>query len=592
MMYSNRHARLVVTAVVLAAFCLAPSTGDAASRKDIREFEKRLAGRQGTDPNLSVADVAGLHVVDCLLPSQVRRLGNRTYLQPRRPIKNTASECRLRGGEYVEFDRADYRTALQVWMASAEAGDVEAQTNVGEIFERGLASEPNYEAALYWYRQAAEKGYRRARFNLGTLYEQGLGVAKNPLEAMNWYRLAWGMNEDDLIYASAANKERETLRRSLQDEIDRREQQIQVLTTQGQQLAAQAKLLKDELDATARERQSEQEAASAALESTMAQIETMQALVEDLAAQQKEKRVELAALIDTPLPGQREMIASSGGLRIRTPETTDEQESTVERPPVTERIFGDVSLGNYYALLIGNEDYESLDNLQTPINDIGRARRILTERYGFTVFALANASNVAIMQAINDLGEILTEDDNLLIFFAGHGARQKRDDGERGFWLPRNAELPPRNTYWVANEFITGHLARLEARRVLVVADSCYAGLLSNEPSMFLFGADSPDYGNEEFLQFKLEKRSRLLLTSGGDRPVLDSGSGGHSVFASALLDALENNEDLLSSPELFMRVRNQVEVDAQRLGFAQRPELKTIKAAGHEVGDFFFAPI
>ena len=496
----------------------------------------------------------------------------------------------MRGGEYVEFDRADYRTALQVWMAAAEAGDVEAQTNVGEIFERGLASEPNYEAALFWYRQAADEGYRRARFNIGTLYEQGLGVDKDPLVAMNWYRMAWGMPEDHLIYASAANKERDSLRRSLEVEIDRREKQIELLKAQGEQLAAQARKLRDELSASAEQRSDEQDAASSALQTAVAQLETMQALVEDLAAEQKEQRVELAALIDTPLPGSSPMIASS--VRLRQPDSPDQREPTVDRPPVRERFLGDVSLGNYYALLIGNEDYDSLDNLETPINDIGRARRILTEKYGFTVFALANASNIAIMQAINDLSEILTEDDNLLIFFAGHGARQTRDDGERGFWLPRNAELPPRNTYWVANEFITGHLARLEARRVLVVADSCYAGLLSTEPSVFLFGADNPDYSDREFLEFKLDKRSRLLLTSGGDRPVLDSGSGGHSVFASALLDALEQNEDLLSSPELFMRVRNQVEVDAERLGFAQRPELKTIKAAGHEVGDFFFAPI
>ena len=68
--------------------------------------------------------------------------------------------------QYTEFDRADYRTALAVWLPAAEAGDPEAQTNAGEIFEKGLGTTPNYGAALIWYRKAAEQGYSRAQFNL------------------------------------------------------------------------------------------------------------------------------------------------------------------------------------------------------------------------------------------------------------------------------------------------------------------------------------------------------------------------------------------------------------------------------------------
>src|SRR5690606_35347632 len=97
------------------------------------------------------ANLAELQVVDCLLPGQVRRLGSSSYVAPRRPVHTTAADCRIRGGEYVEYDRADYRTALNVWMPAAEAGDPEAQANVGEIFERGLGGEPNYEAAAIWY---------------------------------------------------------------------------------------------------------------------------------------------------------------------------------------------------------------------------------------------------------------------------------------------------------------------------------------------------------------------------------------------------------------------------------------------------------
>lgn len=95
-----------------------------------------------------------------------------------------------------------------------------------------------------------------------------------------------------------------------------------------------------------------------------------------------------------------------------------------------------------------------------------------------------------------------------------------------------------------------------------------------------------------EFLKFKLGKRSRLLLSSGGDQPVLDEGGGQHSVFAKAFLDELEKNDRLLPSPELFLRLRDQVEERAAAIKFEQTPEFKTIKSAGHEVGDFFFVPV
>lgn len=37
-----------------------------------------------------------------------------------------AAIIRIRGGEYVAFDRADLKEALRIWMAAAEAGEAEA----------------------------------------------------------------------------------------------------------------------------------------------------------------------------------------------------------------------------------------------------------------------------------------------------------------------------------------------------------------------------------------------------------------------------------------------------------------------------------
>src|ERR1700728_88355 len=77
-----------------------------------------------TDGATSDANANRLVVIDCLLPGQVRKLGGQlTYLSPRTPVKATASECEIRGGEYVAYDRANFATSLQVWMPKAQEGD-------------------------------------------------------------------------------------------------------------------------------------------------------------------------------------------------------------------------------------------------------------------------------------------------------------------------------------------------------------------------------------------------------------------------------------------------------------------------------------
>ncbi len=75
-----------------------------------------------------------LMVVDCLLPGQVRKLGqNMSFLAPRRAVKTSAVDCEIRGGEYVAFDRANYATALKIWLPQAKQGDSAAQTKTPPI---------------------------------------------------------------------------------------------------------------------------------------------------------------------------------------------------------------------------------------------------------------------------------------------------------------------------------------------------------------------------------------------------------------------------------------------------------------------------
>src|SRR5947208_12869327 len=88
-----------------------------------------------------------LMLVDCRLPPKQRRIGNRTYPMASRPIRTTAVDCRIRGGEYTVYDRANYQTSLEIWLGAAAKGDHDAEYYVGKIYEDGLGTAPDYAEA-------------------------------------------------------------------------------------------------------------------------------------------------------------------------------------------------------------------------------------------------------------------------------------------------------------------------------------------------------------------------------------------------------------------------------------------------------------
>ena len=519
-----------------------------------------LAGASGGAPPGAAAREGmvargDFEIVECLLPGQIRQLGSMTYPTPRRPVRTTTGDCRVRGGEYVAYDRADVKTALRYWLTTAEAGNAEAQNNVGEIYERGAGDAPNYEAAALWYDKAGKQGYSRALNNLGLLYEQGHGVPQDPLKALNFYRQAAGLPENSVVYEEAARHQSEELREQLTHTIAEKEAQVDALRKQVEQLEQKLRA---------------QPRPAGAPPAQTSEIEALRGLVRQLESEKSHSEERLAAVARTRAPSTSPAMAPLD-------------------PQAAMRSLQGQNLGRFYALVIGNQDYRILEHLQTPRSDAAKVAAVLRNKYGFSVQLLDDSDDVGMLRALNDLDAVVRPEDNVLIYYAGHGWRMKAGIGETGYWLPVNADRPPNDTFWVPNEQITAHIGRLPARRVLVVADSCYAGLLSNDPATSLFGADG--VVTAEYLKYKLPKRARLLIASGGDQPVLDVGGAGNSVFAKAFIDVLESNTAVLTAPALFVRMRDKVTAAAARNAFAQSPELKTIRSAGHEVGDFFFLP-
>jgi hypothetical protein len=253
---------------------------------------------------------------------------------------------------------------------------------------------------------------------------------------------------------------------------------------------------------------------------------------------------------------------------------------------VRQSIGGD--FGRYHALLIGNERYDRLPRLDTAVTDATAIADVLKNRYGFNVTLLKNASRYQMMTALNQLSEKLTEKDNLLIYYAGHGELDRAN--LRAHWLPTDAE-PSSDANWISSALITDHLNKMAAHHVLVVADSCYSGAMTRS-SIAQGAPGASDESRVLLLKALLKSRSRTALTSGGVQPVIDGGGGKHSVFAKNFLEILNANDDVLEARRLYLELSARVVNDAMRYKYEQKPEYASIQFTGHEGGDFLFVPV
>lgn len=79
------------------------------------------------------------------------------------------------------WQQGDYAKAIGEWRPLAQAGDPDAQFNLGQAYKLGRGVQPDLAVAIDWYRKAASQGHTRAEDNLGLLiFQQGDRAAAMP----------------------------------------------------------------------------------------------------------------------------------------------------------------------------------------------------------------------------------------------------------------------------------------------------------------------------------------------------------------------------------------------------------------------------
>lgn len=91
-------------------------------------------------------------------------------------------------------DAPNYIEEMKRWQPKAEAGDAEAQFQLGQMYALGHGFKQNFNSAIEWYEKAAVQGNAKARTALGILYYYGVGVEEDKEKAGEWFEKAAAQN--------------------------------------------------------------------------------------------------------------------------------------------------------------------------------------------------------------------------------------------------------------------------------------------------------------------------------------------------------------------------------------------------------------
>ena len=224
--------------------------------------------------------------------------------------------------------------------------------------------------------------------------------------------------------------------------------------------------------------------------------------------------------------------------------------------------------GTNYLLAIAINNYQHCSKLNNAVRDAEALIELLTTRYHFnpahvTFIKDTQANKKNIERAFLQLIKTVTPQDNLIVYFSGHG---RYDEHFGGNWVPLEAGTSDDD--WT-DDLVKTHLARIKSFHTFLIADSCFSGAFFAERS------------KEKNLANRVDTEpSRWGLTSGKKEIVSDGQSGKHSPFATALLDVLTKATEPPSVMQICTLVLEKVAANA-----LQTPMGSALAVPGHQGG-------
>jgi tetratricopeptide (TPR) repeat protein len=238
-----------------------------------------------------------------------------------------------------------------------------------------------------------------------------------------------------------------------------------------------------------------------------------------------------------------------------------------------------------YALIIGNSNYSNgWSKLPSVAEDLDEVGKTLEKKGFLTEFARdvsRDEFRYRLETFINTHG--LKAENQLLIYFAGHGYTEKVSTQEVGYIVMTDAPLPEKNISLfrqraIEMSEIESLAKRIKAKHALFVFDSCFSGSLMRNRGQ----KPSP------FISSVTIKPVREFITSGSAEQVVPDKSVFRVFFQRALGGEADYNDDkYITGSELGLYLQQKV---ADYTENAQTPQFSKIRDIMLDEGDFVFS--
>ena len=358
----------------------------------------------------------------------------------------------------------DYTQAAYWYRKAAEQGDADAQCNLGLCYDNGQGVAQDYTQAVYWYRKAAEQGHASAQYNLGLCYDNGQGVAQDYTQAVYWYRKSaeqgYAVAQNNLGYCydngqGVAQDYTQAVywyRKSAEQGYAVAQNNLGYCYKYGQGVSKDMveagrwyKLAADQGDADAKK-------------------QYMELYAQGYLSEKKDLASNSA---NTPTPKQEQTVAQKN----ETP--------AADRSIDTDIPVMGVKLDNTFAVIIGNENYQSVAKVPYAANDAKIFAEYCKRTLGLpeenvSVYTDATYGKMlGALQRISNIADAYNGNISIIFYYAGHGIP---DDASReAFILPIDADGTIKESCLSLSRLYSS-LARLNARRVTAFLDACFSG--------------------------------------------------------------------------------------------------------------------
>ena len=229
-----------------------------------------------------------------------------------------------------------------------------------------------------------------------------------------------------------------------------------------------------------------------------------------------------------------------------------------------------------FALIIGNENYQSVENVAYAANDAKIFAEYCTKTLGLpekNVTVLIDASYAHMLSALQhmkDIAEVYSGDVRVIFYYAGHGIPD--EVSRNAFLLPVDAD-GRQTEVCLATSRLYSEFSSMNARQVLVFMDACFSGaqrgsgMLASARGVALKVNESKPRGN-----------MIVFSAATGDQTAYPYEEKGHGMFTYFLLKKLRDTRGNVTLGELSDYVYT--EVNRQSVVVNQKKQTPTVTPA------------